>query len=137
MKKKSGVIFADPESMFPCLWIGKYKKMWVEPKEKKRLNKEKNKLKNGRFLLNHQYGGHSCSHVFLDGIVIPIYTSNNSNLISKFKKIEKKYYDSQLIWPSIDELNKIRTELKELGPLDCNMNYVDLGEVLHDLLPGN
>ena len=128
MKKKSGIIYANPENMFPCLWLGMNEKKWVDQKEKKKLNIETNKFKNGRFLFNHQYGGHTCSHVFLDGIVIPIYTSKNSNLISKFKKIEKNYYDSQLIRPSIDELNIIRTEFKELGPLDCNMNYVDLGE---------
>jgi len=126
MKKKSGVIFGESEGMFPCLWIGMYEKKWVEQKEKKKLNVTK--FKKGRFLFNHQYGGHICFHIFLDGIVIPIHTSKNSKLILKFKEFEKKYYNSQLIWASLDKLNKIRTKLKELGPLDCYMNYRDLGE---------
>ena len=54
MKKKSGVIFGDPEGMFPCLWIGMYEKKWVEQKDKKNLDKKKNKK--GRFLFNNKYG---------------------------------------------------------------------------------
>jgi hypothetical protein len=116
-------VIAEPEGLFPCLFVGTALDVSVDIRSL-------SGLRPGQLILQHQYGGAQCLHATLLGIVLPLSACDDPAVVAALGRVADRYScDPFVHWdPTLDEVVEVRDALLEVGPLDCSTTYVGVAE---------